>query len=156
MEWLKGMVLVAITACVTAWLTVESYSPGRKGEEPRPTPSPAAEEFLVFARESSPSPDSYKKVFVRLKSATDQPIPVATNLRALHRLGDALEWGWASEVGRLIYTGDVILAPHGTRAELLEEETFHSKIRFRDALGATRVGFLISDSFNPRFVKLDG
>ncbi len=159
MQWLVGMLLAAATAYVTTALTIDNVlnehaalkehadaphcdvcGASLATAEDRPLDS--------VAKESSP-------VTIRLRSQTEEPIPVAKHLPALRRLSDALEWNWTSEVGRLIGAGEVMLAPHDTLAELLEEETFYSKIRFRDALGATRVGYLISDSYQRQFIKLD-
>lgn len=150
MQWLVGMALAAVTAFVTTAITIDNSCPHCQLSS-LAEPVPDAEENQAV----SPQVDEEGPTVIQLRSETDRPIPVAKDRRSLNRLADALDWGWDSEVGRLIQTGEVILAPHGSRAELLEQDTFSSKIRFRDGAGGSHVGYMLSDSFSPQFVKIE-
>lgn len=155
MQWLVGMFLAAVTAYVTTALTIDYSLKEHAAAGCEVCGAPPSRDADSAPAGVQPFELEIPRTTIRLRSQTEDPIPVARHLPALRRLGDALEWNWTSEVSRLIGSGDVVLAPHDTLAELLEEETFYSKIRFRDAVGTSHVGYLISDSFQRQFIKLD-
>lgn len=165
MQWAIGMLLAAATAYVTTVLTLEHYTPPPAARPPAATaagsaspdapPPPTVPITTNRPPSSGTSSASSPGRRIRLKSLTPGPIPVARSRWALGRLADALEADGPSELAQLIEAGEVFLAAPGSPAELLEEETFCALIRVADGFGTPRCGYVISDSFQPQFIKLD-